>query len=213
MKKIDISTWERKEHFELFQNMLRPQVSVTVELDVTEHFKWRRTVPVKPRFSASLYHAVATAVNGIKEFRYRIVDREVVLYDTIHTGFTYMPKDRLLHANCFAPYVADFEAYAAHCEVATAEADRAPTLFPLSGRGQEVIYLSMNPAVTFTALVNPWGDPWEDTVPRFVFGKIHERAGRSLLPMGIEALHSFVDGIHISQLLEQVGERLNSVCT
>lgn len=193
--------------------MLRPQVSVTVDLDVTEYVQWRRATPAKPRFSSMLYHAVATAVNGIKEFRYRIVNRDVVLFDTIHTGFTYMPKGRSLHANCYAPYAADFDVYAAHCETATAEADRAPTLFPSSERGQDVIYLSLNPAVTFTSLVNPWGDPWEDTVPRFAFGKIHERAGRSLLPMGMEALHSFVDGVHFSQLLERVGQQLNAART
>ncbi|MFP5258368.1 MAG: hypothetical protein ACLGQH_05025, partial [Acidobacteriota bacterium] len=55
--------------------------------------------------------------------------------------------------------------------------------------------MSNLPDVAFTAVSNPWGDPWQDSVPRVIFGKIDARL--ATMPVALEALHSFVDGRHV----------------
>lgn len=40
-------------------------------------------------FTFAFIYAVCKCANEIAEFRYRFLDDEVVLYDTIHTSFTY----------------------------------------------------------------------------------------------------------------------------
>ena len=44
-------------------------------------------------FTFAFIYAVCKCANEIAEFRYRFLDDEVVLYDTIHTSFTYLDAE------------------------------------------------------------------------------------------------------------------------
>lgn len=203
MKKVDMGTWERKEHFEFFQHRERPQVAITANVDVTGFYVERKKGLKEHKLSVCLYYAALSVVNGIKEFKYRIVDREVLCYDTIDAAFTHIPKGRTLHANCTAPFDNNFPLFAENCSTAMKKADQTPPLLSEEGAKQSLVYLSILPTIAFSSLTNPWGDPWKDTVPRIIFGKIHEESGRFLLPICVEALHSFIDGIHLAAFFEQ----------
>ena len=91
MKKIDLANWERTLHYQIFRNYAQPQYCVTFDLDVT-HF----LDVIKKRgysFTFSFVFAVSKCANQIKEFRCRFVDGEPVIFDKIHTAFTYLNKD------------------------------------------------------------------------------------------------------------------------
>ncbi|MES9997061.1 CatA-like O-acetyltransferase [Desulfovibrio aminophilus] len=207
MRKIDIEAWERKEHFFFFQNRLRPQVEVTALLDVTRLVAYRNALDAgsRPRLSDMLYFLAARAANGIEEFRQRIVERTPVVFDRVDVAFTYVPKGRRLHANCVAAYSERFGEAAAAIEAARAAADAHPTLTPAGGSGQGMLYFSIVPGLRFSSMSNPWGDSWADSVPRIIFGQVHEiPGGGQAAPVSVEVLHSFIDGRHIEAFFESM---------
>lgn len=205
MRSIDIETWERREHFFFFQNRLRPQLEITTRVVVTGAVEYRRGLEARerPRLSDMLYFLAARAANGIAEFRTRLVDRAPVEFSSVRMGFTYRPAGRSLHANCVAAYSESFPEVVRGITAARREADRRPTLTPAGAEGQDMLYLSIIPGVVFSSITNPWGDPWSDSVPRIIFGQLVEPApGVYEVPVSIEALHSFVDGIHVQKFLD-----------
>jgi hypothetical protein len=67
--------------------------------------------------------------------------------------------------------------------------------------GGLLLYFSVLPGLAFSSLSNPWGDPWVDSVPRIIFGKVVETVrGVQEIPVSVEALHSLVDGVHIERI-------------
>ncbi len=63
---------------------------MSFELDVT-NFK-NRVKEYNWPFTMAFIFAVTKCANEIEEFRYRFLDGEVVLYESIDTSFTYLDK-------------------------------------------------------------------------------------------------------------------------
>ena len=91
MQFIDVSTWERAMHYEVFRNSVQPQYCVTFDVDVTNFLSY-----VKKRndsFTFSFVYAVTKCANEIQPFRCRFVDGKPAIFETIHTSFTYLNRD------------------------------------------------------------------------------------------------------------------------
>jgi Chloramphenicol O-acetyltransferase len=86
-KVIDEKTWERAVHCKIFRESIEPAFCVTFNADITNFLQQIR----KQNFSLTLafVYAVCKCANEIKEFRYRFLDRNIVLFDKIDTAFTY----------------------------------------------------------------------------------------------------------------------------
>lgn len=202
MFEIDVDSWDRKEHFFFFQNRESPRLAVTAHVSVSNVLRCRSEEAHARRFTDYLYFATMKVVHEIKEFRYRLVGRRPVEFPRIDAGFTYMPTGRCLHANCHAVFKERFEDFGKEIDAARRQADAAPTLSPKGSEGQGLVYLSCIRTIAFTSLTNPWGDPWEDSVPRIIFGKYCPDT--YLMPVSVEVLHSFIDGIHLGMFFERL---------
>lgn len=49
----------------------------------------------------------------------------------------------------------------------------------------------------------------DNATPLFDWGKYYEKNGRTVMPVSVQAHHSFVDGIHIGQFAEKLQKYLN----
>ena len=111
MKFIDVSTWKRAMHCEVFRNSVQPQYCVTFDVDVTNFLS-----QIKKRndsFTFSFVYAVTKCANEIEEFRCRFVDGKPAVFQTIHTSFTYLDKDTELFKVVNVPMQDTMEAYVA----------------------------------------------------------------------------------------------------
>ena len=193
MKYLDDS-WERNEHFSFFQSRKNPCFSVSFSANVTHLYALKQQNSF--RFTDCIYFASMLAVNGVAGFRQRIVNLRPVEFESIDAAFTYIPKGRSLHCNCVAKFDNQFSIFSSNISAARAIADQNPTLCPAGGDAQSLIYFSSVPEIPILSATNPWGDPWVDSVPRFLFGKM-DCSGN--ITVSIEALHSFIDGIHLTE--------------
>ena len=51
----------------------------------------------------------------------------------------------------------------------------------------------------------------DNVTPLFDWGKYYERDGRVIMPVSVQARHSFVDSIHIRKFVDKLQEYLNEM--
>ena len=194
-KIIDEKTWERAMHCMIFRNSIEPQFCVTFEANIT-NFKEK----VKKQglsFTMAMVYAVCKCANEIEEFRYRFLDGKIVLYDRIDTAFTYLNKSTNLFKVVNVPFVDDINEY---CKLAYKIANEQREYFngPL---GNDVFQCSPMPWVTFTHISHTNSGKKDNATPLFDWGKYYEKNGKIMIPISVQAHHSFVDGIHVGQFV------------
>ena len=197
-KVIDETTWDRAMHCMIFRDSVEPAFCVTFEADITR-FKSR----VKEEglsFTLAMVYAVCRCANEMEALRYRFLDGKVVLFDKIDTAFTYLDKDTGLFKVVNVPFVDDLAGYVTLAK-RTAEAQTAYFTGPL---GNDVFQCSPMPWVTYTHISHTNSGKKDNATPLFDWGKYHERDGKLLIPISIQAHHSFVDGIHVGQFVEKL---------
>lgn len=203
-KIIDQSTWKRVAHCTVFRNCVEPAFCVTFELDITEFY--RNIKQEKLPFTFAMIYAVAKCANRIEEFRYRFLEGQVVLFDKIDTAFTYLDKQTELFKVVNVPFAGNMGEY---CKTAKQAAEEQREYFtgPL---GNDVFQFSPMPWVTYTHVSHTNSGKRDNATPLFDWGKFYERDGKLLLPFSVQAHHSFVDGLHIGRLAENLQSWLNN---
>ena len=80
-QKIDIDNWERKENYLFFKDFTNPYYTVTSFVDVSNAYAASKQLNIK--FSQLAMYASLKAVNEIEPLRYRQIEGEVWLFDSI----------------------------------------------------------------------------------------------------------------------------------
>ena len=157
-------------------------------------------------FTLAFVHAVCKCANEVEALRYRFLDDKIVLYDRIDTAFTYLNKDTGLFKVVNVPFVEDLEEYV---RIASKTAKEQKEYFtgPL---GNDVFQCSPMPWVTYTHISHTNSGKKDNATPLFDWGKYYEKDGKVLMPVSIQAHHSFVDGLHIGQFADALQNYLNS---
>jgi len=195
---IDEKTWERSLHCSIFRNSVEPAFCITFELDITNflhEIKQRRI-----SFTFAMTYAVCKCANEIDAFRYRFLDGNVVLYDQIDTAFTYLGKGSHLFKVVNVPLCDSLQEYVKLAEKMAAEQS---TYFtgPL---GNDVFQCSPLPWISYTHISHTNSGKKDNATPLFDWGRYSEKNGRFMIPLSIQAHHSFVDGIHVGMLTDRL---------
>lgn len=195
-KIIDENTWERAMHCRVFRNSVEPAFCVTFETDVLGLKKYVKENNLS--FTLAMVYAVCKCANQIEAFRYRFVDGKIVLFDNIDTAFTYLNKETGLFKVVNVPMMDDLKDY---CINAKKIADDQEAYFagPL---GNDVFQCSAMPWVTYTHISHTNSGKKDNATPLFDWGKYYEKDGKLMMPVSVQAHHSFVDGIHIGEFVD-----------
>jgi chloramphenicol O-acetyltransferase type A len=203
---INLETWNRTEHFDLFRKYDVPFWSVSANVDVTLAYQRGRT---SGRSFAVLYHwASAKAINEIDAMKMRIENEKPVLFDTIHVSTTIARPDGTFGFS-FTPFAADFEIF--H-EASRIEAERVKAESGLKSpySGIDIVYFTVLRKVKFTMMEHAHGLGDGAAIPFLTFGETFEENGKLLLPHSLRVHHSLVDGQHVGCYYKRLEEILNS---
>lgn len=199
---IDEKTWERAMHCMIFRNSVEPAFCVTFDVDITHFLQQIRKQNFS--FTLSFVYAVCKCANEIEAFRYRFLDGQVVLFDKIDTAFTYLNKDTELFKVVNVPMRDTMKEYVS-LAAQTAEEQKEYFTGPL---GNDVFQCSPMPWVTYTHISHTNSGKKDNATPLFDWGKYYEKDGRVMMPVSVQAHHSFVDGIHIGQFADKLQKYL-----
>ena len=91
-QRINLTTWPRRLHFDLFDAMAHPWLDICCSVDATTLWSICNA-DGGPSFSTvSLFLAIG-AVNSVEELKMRIRDDQVIVHDHIHVGSTILRDD------------------------------------------------------------------------------------------------------------------------
>jgi chloramphenicol O-acetyltransferase type A len=204
---LDIATWSRREHFELFRGFASPFFSVCVEVDATVAWEKSRQQGSPSFYVATLFHSLRAA-NATDAFRMRVRGDRVWVHDSVRASATILREDETFGFGIFPP-APTLEEFGRHASGEVAAARRvAPLVLPRPGE-DDLIYHSSLPWMRFTAFTNALNGG-KDSVPRVVFGKCVEHDGRWLMPVAVEVHHALVDGLDVARYLDRLQECLQS---
>jgi chloramphenicol O-acetyltransferase type A len=204
MREIDLETWPRRDHYEMFRHCHDPWFDICGTVDVTalRAAAADHGIPV----TAAIIHALTWAANEIPEFRLRIRGESVVEHEFVHPGTTILGPDDLF-GFCYFDYDPDLVRFGVEYVAKTAEAEQSPTLDDPPDR-DDLLYMTAIPWVAFTSFSHPIPPLPPDSIPRFAWGRFVEAEGRSEMPLSVQGHHALMDGLHVGRYFERLGEYL-----
>ena len=204
MKKLDISAWNRKHHFNHFNALADPYFGVTIPFDVSKAYK--KSKDTGSSFFAIYLHDCMKAINVVDNLKYRIIDDEIFEYDVINASATLLRADNTFGFS-FINYSENFEDFNSNIESEKQRINESSELYP-PVNGLDCIHCSALPWFSFTSQKEPFSGT-KDSVPKFAFSKTYKDRDRLLMNVGISANHALVDGYHIGLFAEKFQENLN----
>lgn len=204
MQYIDVTTWKRAKHCEIFRNSVIPQYCVTFDVDITNflsQIKIRRY-----SFTFSFVYAVTKCANEIDAFRCRFVEGKPAIFQTIHTSFTYLDKSTELFKVVPVPMQDTIEDYVALAK----KTEENQTAYFVAPMANDIYQFSPFPWVTYTHISHTESGKKDHAIPLFDWGKFYEKDEKVYLPFSVQAHHSFVDGVHIGKLADKLQCYLNN---
>lgn len=207
MKRIDQNNWKRKEHFDFFSKMASPFFGIVTEVDCDKCFEKSKENGIS--FFASYLHKSMIAANLVDELKYRIVDDEIVEFESIHAGITIGREDETFGFG-FVNFSHDFETFNANLKNEILAVKNCSGLrLNNDDVKKNLIRHSTIPWSSFSGILHPTNFNQKESVPKITFGKFVIREGVRMLPISIEAHHGLVDGFHLAKYLREFQNQLN----
>ena len=196
---LDLATWKRREHFELYRTSAQPFFSIAVEIDVTTVYDQTRE-PTSPSFLVAMLHRTMVAARETPALCLRLRGDCVWSHDALRLSTTVMRADDTFGFAVLEPRPT-LNAFANH---ARSELERAKRLGPLViPVGDDIVYHSTLPWVRFTSFTNAI-NTGADSIPRIVFGKRFRDGPRWMMPVAVEVHHAVVDGLDVARFIERL---------
>lgn len=205
-QKLDLDSWNRKEHFNFFKEFDEPYYGVTVKLDCTHAYLRAKELGVS--FYNYYLHKSLLAVNAIENFRYRIENNEVFIYDWVDASATILRED---HTFGFShmKYMTDFDLFNQSVNKEIARVKNTSGLFTAENI-ENSIHFSALPWIDFTSISQASKLKSGDSCPKFSIGKLVEENGKKQMSFGVHVHHALVDGYHLGLLFEKLQGLLNA---
>lgn len=205
-QKLNLDTWNRKEHFLFFKQMEEPFFGITTRIDCTKAYAKAKELGVS--FFTYYLHKTLDAVNAVENFRYRIIDNEVYIFDQIDASATILRDDKTFGFSLIQ-YDNDLKVFA---EITRKEIDRIQNTTGLITRDFEInlIHFSALPWVDFTSYSHARSFTWPDSCPKISYGKMVEENGKKTIAVSIHVHHGLVDGYHVGEFISILQELMNS---
>lgn len=209
MKVINISTWDRKEHFQHFRKAYDPYFGVTVNIKITNLYN--KAKQEKESIFIHYFYQIMIALNAVEEFRYRIKNDSVVCYNTIQASST-MGRPDGTFAFCSFDYSTNFEIFKQRCETKIDLIMNSKGLFVNVDKDRlDIVHFSPVPWLQFTEMKHPLFVSKDASIPKISTGKFFEEKGDIMMPISIAVNHALVDGYHIAQFLKILEENISKL--
>lgn len=144
-------------------------------------------------------HKILRAANAIDEFRYRVEDGNIVLYDLIGASPTIGREDGSFDFGVFE-YHEDRKLFVEEASREIARVKNASGLCLGEGESRnDLIYYSSIPWIDFTDLKHAGKMSRGQSIPRISTGRLVPQEDRLMMSVSVELNHGLADGYHVAQ--------------
>lgn len=204
MRTIDLDNWNRKLHFEHFSKFADPYFGVVIPMDVTKAYLKSKRDNIG--FFSTYLHACMKAVNAVENFKYRIIDEKIVIYDVIHASATMLRTDNT-YACTYIEFDENLEGFIQNVKAEKHRINNSNDLFPPND-GIDCIYCSALPWINFSGHKEPVSAE-KISVPMLAFGKVELVGEKRIMNVAVTVNHALVDGFHVGLFSERFQGYLN----
>lgn len=207
-KKIDLTTWERRDLFRYYTEQMRIVNSMTVDIDVTPLVTYTKKHQL--HFYPCMLWVVSKVLNDHDEFKYAwSEDGELIKWSYISPSHVFYHEEDEQFTKLVTAYSDDILEF--HARVL---ADR---IQHFDARG----ILPDQPKNTFDASCLPWVrysqfdmhvfDAGIHLAPVVTWGKYEEKSGSQVLPLSMQIHHAVADGFHLSRFFVEVQKLIDQL--
>ena len=192
-----LDDYPRRAHFDFYRAHPRPFYSVTFELDATR-LRERLAGDGAPVYAGLCWH-FHRALQSLDAFRVRLLGDELVRHDALRMGLT-VPAPRRTFTFATFDWQPDWRRFAGGARAVLAQASERVDL--TGGAEPDFAYYTALPKIPFLGFTHvPLADPTAGQ-PETAFGRLGERQGRFVVPVGVQVNHLFIDGGDLGDLYE-----------
>ncbi len=199
MKEINLETWNRKEHFKFFSQIVFPFYSIATTIDVSKYYQYVKTRNIS--FYYGMIYLCAKVMNQIDAFKYRIREGKVYLIDELIPSFTDLKAGSELFQITNVMLTDTMSSFNETCKKAVSQQKH---YFPSPEDEQKdhYIYFSSVPWISFTSVTHEMDINKDDSIPRITFGKYNKSNNIYTMPISLQCNHRLIDGLHIGQFIK-----------
>ena len=144
-------------------------------------------------------HKILRAANAVTEFRYRVEDSGIVLYDLIGASPTIGREDGSFGFGVFE-YHEDRTMFVNEAKKEISRVKNASGLCLGEGESRnDLIYYSSIPWIDFTDLKHAGKMSKGQSIPRISTGRLVPHEDKLMMPVSVEINHGLADGYHVAQ--------------
>lgn len=195
---LDLERWPRREHFNFFRQFEEPFFGVTVQADCTKAYTRAKELNVS--FFLYYLHKSLAAANQTEPFRYRILNDQVIVYQTVNASPTINRPDGTF-AFAYVDYHESFDQFYNEAKKVIDAVQQSKGLVPALSE-ENIIHYSSVPWLNFTSLSHARSFSHKDSIPKISFGKMTEENGKRSMPVSIHVHHALMDGYHVGKFVE-----------
>lgn len=202
--------FERRDSFNFFKNFEKSYYGIGTTICIDGLIEYKK------KYVASFYglitYTIIKACNQVRNFRYRLQDNKICLYDNVACSCTVLKEDKNIEFTNFI-----FESNTLETFLEKFEKIRMLVLsdnkYPERKLKAGAIYLTAMPWFSIKYMDNARYSSKDDTIPRFTYGKYYVKDEHYFLDLSIEISHMFVDGYHVHLLIEELKKIINNLNT
>ncbi len=204
-KKIDQTTWKRKQQFDFFSTFDSPFFNIVTKIDCT--FMYNDSHENDYSFFLAYLYASLKAANSIDEFKYRIANNEVYRHESIQASSTIFNDDETFSFS-YMPYFDKFADFYASAKEEIVRVKKEKPLVP-SVNAEDVIHYSSLPWIDFSGIKHARHSGFGDSIPKIVFGKVTNENERKVMSVSLDVHHALMDGFHAGKFFTAFQDLMN----
>ncbi|AOT09076.1 CatA-like O-acetyltransferase [Pseudoalteromonas luteoviolacea] len=210
MKEIDLSTWERAEHFKFYQQFEDPNFNITTSIDT--HSLYSDSVTAGFPFSDCYLYCLSRTLQVCDFMRFRIVDNKPVEFSEVAISSTFLANDKTFRF-ILLDNADSIDEFVTKNNVKKQEGLLQPLLnenFVSQSDALDQIYVSILPWFEVCGFKHARHSEDNLGIPKVVFGKFNKEENR--LSVSIEVHHGLLDGYHLSLFLNEFSTQIIALC-
>lgn len=208
--KIDFETWERKEHFKYYINLIKTNYNLTAELNINQLME--KIKEKKLKFFPTMLYCIIKAVNQNKEFRMDY-DKEGNLgyWDYVVPSYTIFHDDDKTFSDIWSEYDENFEKFYKNIVEDIEKYKDIKGVKTKLGRGDNFCPISCIPWLSFTGCANDTYSEAKMLFPVIAFGKYFKCDEMTMIPISVFVNHAVADGYHTCKLINDIQSIINDI--
>lgn len=211
-KILDKNNWVRKSQYDWFSTFANPCYGMDVKIDVTDIVNYSKNT--KTSFFINFLYIITKSLNSIEEMRYRIVNNEIRIYDTINPTFTVMTKINVFE-NAGFKMIEDYKGFYNKCHEVIEEIKNHDFINDgyNDNNGYDDYYMTCTPWLNYVSMTHPLPDnnPSSSSVPRVCWGKFVSENDCYNMMLNITVSHCLVDGFPLCKAFNVVQENCHNI--